>query len=249
MKTIFAVLAVTSIALAQSGKAPVRVLASNGMKAVIDDVRAQCEHTAGAPIDMQVGTSTALKAKIAGGEAFDLVIITAEVADELVKSKTVDGATRMNLGRSGIGVGVRKGAAKLNISSAEAMKKTLLAAKTVTYATAGASRPTLEKMFERMGIASAMAPKLKLQPSSTEAAAQVVAGNVEILLTLISEIVPVKGMNLVGPLPAEFQTYVAFAEAVGSKAKNAAAAKAFAQCLAGAASNASLAANGMERVR
>ena len=102
-------------------------------------------------------------------------------------------------------------------------------------------------MFERLGIAAEMQAKTLLEPGSVQAAEKVVAGEAEILLTLVSEILPVEGMELVGPLPAEFQSYITFDAAVGSRATDAAAARAFIACVAAPAAAPAFAAEGIER--
>jgi molybdate transport system substrate-binding protein len=96
----------------------------------------------------------------------------------------------------------------------------LLAARSITYARDGASRVHLERMFGELGIAAEMKAKSLLEQGSTRAAARVVAGDAEILLTLVSEILPVQGLELLGPLPGHFQSYVAFDAAVGTKSQD-----------------------------
>jgi molybdate transport system substrate-binding protein len=135
------------------------------------------------------------------------------------------------IGRSGIGVGVRSGAARPAIATPEAMKRTLLAAKSVTYAADGASRVHIERMLETLGITQAMKAKSVLEQGSVRATARVAQGEVEIVLTLVSEILPVSGIELVGPLPAAFQSYVSFSAGVGARARNASAAKALVEAL------------------
>src|SRR5205085_2643841 len=144
------------IAIPLWAQAPLQVLVSNGMRPVIEDIKPQAEKAAGRPIAFQFGTSTALKEKISKGESFDAAIITTEVVTALINEKKLNAATRADLARCGIGVGVRSGAPKPDIHTPDALKRTLLNAKSITYASAGASAPHLQKMFERMGIADAV---------------------------------------------------------------------------------------------
>jgi molybdate transport system substrate-binding protein len=231
--------------------AQVRVLASNGMKAVLEDLRPQCERTSGSAgsgitMNIEYATSASLKKRIDGGEAFDLAILTTDLIDQLIQTGKLSAGTRINLGRSGIGVGIRAGAPKPNIRTAEAFKRTLLTAKGVTYAHDGASRVYIERMFQRLGIADAMGPKVILEEGSTRATARVASGDAELVLTLVSEILPAPGVELLGPIPGEFQNYVGFAAGASSKSANAAVASGTIKCFSGPAVAPVLRAKGME---
>ena len=151
------------------------------------------------------------------------------------------------LGRGGIGVGIRAGGHRFAIDTPDAIKRALLAADSVTFAREGASRPHIDRMFERLGIAAEMQAKTLLEAGSVQAAEKVVAGQAEILLTLVSEILPVEGMELIGPLPSEFQSYIAFDGALGAHATDEAAARAFLDCIAAPSAAATFAAKGIER--
>jgi len=236
---------IASSALGQG--APVRVFASNGFRAVFDDLGPTCERSIGHRVSAQFGTSTSLKQRVAAGEAFDVAIMTSEAMEDLVKAGSVTAATRQPLGRSGIGIGVRAGAVKPDIKDAEALKKALVAAKAITYAGDGASRPHIERMVSTMGIADVMTKKTLLEQGSVRAAEKVASGQAQLLITLISEILPAPGVDFVGPLPAEFQHYVSFAAATGTKAANPKAGSALIACLSGPNASAMLKAKGMER--
>jgi molybdate transport system substrate-binding protein len=153
------------------------------------------------------------------------------------------------LAKSGVGVGIRKGAPKPDIRTSEAMKKTLLSAKSVTYAEDGASRTYVERMFQRMGIADVMKAKTALEQGSGRATGRVADGQTELVLTLASEILPVAGIELVGPLPSEHQQYVGFSAGVGAAAagSNKDASMALIKFLASPAVAPVLKAKGMER--
>ena len=241
--TLVAVLISTAASHAQGHG--VRVLISNGFKAVFDDLVPACEKSIGQKVTTQSGTSTSLIEKVNAGEPFDVAIMTTEAMESLGKTGKV--ATRTPLGRSGIGIGGRAGAKKPDIGNAEALKKTFLAAKSVTYAGDGASRPHIDKMMMTLGIADAMTKKTLLEQGSVRAAAKVANGEAELLITLISEILPSPGVELVGPLPMQFQNYVSFAGATGAKSDNAAAGKSLISCLSGPNVAATLKAKGMEK--
>jgi molybdate transport system substrate-binding protein len=241
--TLVAVLLGTAASHAQEHA--VRVLISNGFRAVFDDLVPVCEKSSGHRVAVQSGTSTSLIEKVNAGEPFDVAIMTTEAMETLGKSGKI--AARTPLGRSGIGIGSRAGAKKPDIANAEALKKTFLAAKAITYAGDGASRPHIDRMMGTLGIADVMSKKTLLEQGSVRAAARVASGDADLLITLVSEILPAPGVELVGPLPTQFQNYVSFAGGAAVKSDNAAAGKALISCLSGPNVAATLKAKGMEK--
>ncbi|HUQ52770.1 MAG TPA: substrate-binding domain-containing protein [Gammaproteobacteria bacterium] len=227
--------------------APVRALSSNGVRAALEQVVPQCERTVGRKLDVQFGTSASIKQRIEGGEAIDVAFITSEVVAELAKGGHLAASSITPLGRAGIGVGIRIGARTYDIGTADAIKQALLTASSVTYAQDGASRVHIESMFEKLGIAQQMKAKTMLEQGSTRAAAKVVDGEAELLLTLVSEILPVADMDLLGPLPKEFQSYISFDAAVGAHPADLAAARAFVACVASPQGASVFAEKGIER--
>ena len=223
----------------------VKMFMSNGYRAVFEELSRTCEQSIGRAVMAQFGTSTSLTQRITAGEPFDVAIMTTEAMDDLGKAGKV--GARTALGRSGIGIGVRARAKKPDIRTPEALKTALLNAKSITYAGAGASRPHIERMVATLGIADAMTKKTILEPDSVRSAAKVAAGEAELLITLVSEILPAPGVDLVGPLPLQFQNYVSFAAATGAKAANPEAGKALIACISGPSVAATLTAKGMER--
>jgi molybdate transport system substrate-binding protein len=227
----------------------VRVLASNGVQGALNEIIPQCERAIGHPLSVEFGTTATLKPRIESGEAFDFTVLTSEAIDALIKEGKVATDSRANAARVGIGIGIRAGAVKPDVSTPEALKKALLNAKSITYAAAGASRPPTDKMLDRMGIADALKSKTLLLPGAEETTAALRDGKAEILITLISEIVSAKGLELAGPLPKEFQTYIGFAAGVSPNAKSAEAAKAAVKFLTGPKAAAAYTAKGMEPVK
>jgi len=219
----------------------VRVLASNGIRAVFQDLAPKT--------DADFNSSTVLKQKIDAGEAFDVAIVTSDMMDTLVKEGKIAAGSRVELARAGVGVGIRKGAAKPDIRTAAAIKQTLLKAKSITYADDGASKVYVIKMLERLGIADEIGKKTMREQGSGRATARVADGSAELVLTLTSEILPVPGIELVGPLPAEFQNYIGFSAGVGAKAKNPEGGKALIQVLAGPGNEGKYKAKGMEALK
>ena len=239
MKALFRVLAIAMLAAAcvfaqerGAGGGPVHLLASNGVKALVEEIQPRAEQTIGHRLTIEFNSTAALKQKIGSGEPLDAAILTTEAIEELSHGGKIDAATRADLARCGIGVGIRAGAPKPDISTKASFKNTLLQAKSITYARDGASSPYLVKMFDGLGISSQIQPKIILAQGSIAATGSVRDGKAELVLTLISEIVPVRGIELVGALPAELQSYVRFSAGVGSRAKERDTARALIEFLA-----------------
>jgi molybdate transport system substrate-binding protein len=233
--------------VAQAQESTLRVLASNGVKAALEQLQSESEKQAGRSIAITFGTSASTRQRIEAGEAFDVAVLTADVIDELTKAGKIVPASRKPLGRSGIGIGVRAGAAKPDIKDADALKHVLLAERSLTYAADGASRPFIERMFGTLGITDVMKPKTILEQGSVRATARVVQGDADMLITLISEIVPIPGIELAGPLPSEFQNYVSFAAGIGANARSVESARSLIAFLSSASASPAFTSKGIER--
>jgi molybdate transport system substrate-binding protein len=224
----------------------VHVLASNGIKAVLEDLRAQGEHAIGHTITVDYKPTANLKQDIDAGAQFDVVIVTAESIGQLTKEGKTLGGEGTPISRVGVGIGIRKGAPRPDISTPEALKRALLGTKAISYGPVGASLPYITKMMETLGIADTMKPKTVLLKNSDEINEAVADGKVDFGMTLVSEILPAKGVELLGPFPEAFQGYVRFNAAVGVNAKNSDAANALIKFLAGPDAAASITARGMQ---
>jgi len=228
------------------GEEALRVLVSNGMKAAIEELHPKLESAAGCPIELKYNSSPAVKKQIEAGEEFDLTLITSEAIVDLIRQSKLAGESKTDLVRSELGIGIRKGAARPDIRTIETLKQTLLATKSITYPQDGAGRGYVEKMFERMGIAAKVQPKIMLAPSSGASTQNIATGKAEMVITLYSEIVPVPGVEILGPLPGEFQYHIRFSGAVGAKSKHTGPAKAMLSYLAGPSAAAALKAKGLD---
>jgi len=224
----------------------VRVLASNGIKAVVEDLLPQAQRTIGQMISVQYRPTAALKQEIDAGEPFDVVIVTAESIAQLSKEGKTTGGEGTPISRVGVGIGIRKGAPRPDISSPEALKRALLGAKAIAYGPSGASFPYITRMLDTLGIADAMKPKTLFFDTSDGTNGAVADGKADFGITLVSEILPVKGIELLGPFPEEFQGYVRFSAAVGTNAKNPEAANGLIKFLAGPDALVSIKARGMQ---
>jgi len=211
--------------LTQAQAVEIKLLASNALKSVLQEVAPQFEQASGHRLAITFGSTGNLTASIDKGTPFDVAIMGADALDNLIKRGALAGP-RLDIARSGIGVAYRKGAPKPDISTAAALKSTLLAAKSISFNPQGLSGTHMLAVIEKMGISAEVRPKLKVPPVS--AAEDVAKGLAEIGMTQSSEILPhaAEGAELAGPLPAEVQLYTAFSIAVGAKAQQLDAAKA-----------------------
>jgi molybdate transport system substrate-binding protein len=228
--------------------AEIKVLTAGAFKQVLLVLVPDFEKQTGHKVILENDTVGALTKRIEGGEAFDLAVLTpAAVNDLSTKGKFVAGS-RTNLGRVGVGVVVKEGAPKPDISSVDAFKKTLLAAKSVAYidpAAGGSSGIYVAGLLDKLGVAADVKPKAKLIPGGA-VAEHVARGEAEIGIHQISEILPVKGITLVGPLPADIQNYTVYAAGLGANGKESEAAKALLKTLSGPAAADVLKSKGME---
>ena len=198
--------------------AEIKVFSSNALKSVLEELAPQFEKATGHKVATQFAPAADLKARIDKGEAFDVAILTAALMDDLAKMSRIAVGSRIDVARAGAGVAIRKGAPKPDLTSAESFKRALLQAKSVAYVGTGATGATMRRIFERFGIVEEMKAKTKLL-SGVSAAEAVARGDAELGFTVISEILPVAGAELAGPLPPEVQVYLVFPAAGAASAR------------------------------
>jgi molybdate transport system substrate-binding protein len=224
--------------------ADIKVLASTAVKSVLEELGPQFEKASGHKLVASYGPAAELRKQIDGGTAFDVAILTTSLTNGLAEAGKIDPASRATVARAGLGVAVAAGAEKADVSTDEALKRTLLNAKSIGYNGVGASRAGIEAMFNKLGIADALKPKVKLLDVSAPLA--VAKGDVELGLGPVSEVLPVAGTELAGPFPADVQSYLVFTAGASSASKDAEAAKALIKFLTAPAAAAVLKAKGME---
>ena len=228
--------------------AEIKVLTAGAFKQVLVALVPDFEKQTGHKVTVDNETVGALTKRIEGGEAFDVAVLTPGAVKELAaKGKLVEGSAS-TLARVGVGVMVKAGAPAPDISSVEAFKRALLAAKSVAYidpASGGSSGIYVAGLLDKLGIADQVKPKAKLKKGGY-VADLIASGEAELGIHQISEIVPVKEVTLIGPLPAEIQNYTVYAAGIGAGAKDAEAAKALIKALTGPAAAAVLKSKGME---
>jgi molybdate transport system substrate-binding protein len=225
--------------------AEIKMLVSNAMKTSLEDLVPQFENTSEHKLAITFGAASELKTEIEKGATFDLAILTPAVIDALATAGKVVAASRVDIARAPFGMASRKGAPKPDIGTVEAFRRALLDAKSIAYVEAGAGAPYLKSVFERLGIADQVKPKLKSLPTSNPAAHAVANGEAELGITAISEILPYAGAELVGPLPAEIQFYSVSAAVIAANAKQPEAARSLIKFLTAPATAAVLKAKGL----
>ena len=223
-----------------------RVMVSDGMKTVVEELTPQIEHSTGRKLTAQFNSSKNLRDKIQAGEPFDAAILTSDVLDDLIKQGKIAAGTRIEISRTGMGVGVRAGATKPDIGTSEALKRTLLNAKSISFNPTGASAAHTYEMFAQLGITEAVKPKLILDVEAGRPQMNVAGGKAELVVSLIPEIKFFPGVDLVGPIPPDFQSYINFAGGIATNARDADAAKALIQFITGPVVAPVLKAKGME---
>ena len=163
--------------------------------------------------------SVSIPSRLRRGEVVDVVIVAAESLDEFIKAGTVVNGSRVDLARSGIGLAVRSGTPKPDISSVDALKRALLAAKSVAYSASVSGDYLVGELFPKLGIAAEM--KAKSRRIERERVGAVVArGEAEIGFQQISELLPIAGIDVVGPLPEAVQRVTVFSAGVAASSKH-----------------------------
>jgi molybdate transport system substrate-binding protein len=228
--------------------AELKLLTAGAFKATVLALLPDYERTSGNKVVLENDTVGALMKRIEAGEKFDVVVMTPETVDKLTGEGKVISGSRTNLARVGIGVMVKAGANKPDISTVEAFKKAVLDAKSVSFidpASGGSSGIYIAKLFERLGISDQVKPKEKLKQGGN-VADYVESGEAELGIHQISEILPHAGVTLVGPLPKEIQNYTVYAAGIGAGTQNGDAAKALIASLSGPSAQALFKSKGME---
>jgi len=211
--------------------AEIKVLSALGIMAVMEDLGPRFERTSGHKLAMTFATLTGIVQRVQDGETADVIVIPQQGIDGFVKAGKAAAANVTGLARSGIGVVVRKGEPKPDISSPQSLKHTLLATKSIAYTTPEQGGPTgthVHKMLDRLGIAKDMKSKtiFPKSPGGAAVGLMVAKGEAEIGMHQLQELVPIADIEIVGPLPADLQNTLAFAAVVMNSATDGFASKA-----------------------
>lgn len=224
--------------------AEIKVWTSRAIATVLAEIGPEFERMTGHKLRVTSDLPTAFARRHQAGEQFDILISGSSPVDEWIKAGRLIAETRKDIARSGIGVAIRKGARRPDITTVEAFKRALLDAKSIAYLRVG-SGIYIADLVERLGIADAI--KSKVTRPETDVVSELVAkGEVELGLVVITQILTTAGVVLVGPLPPEIQSYVMFTAGVSANSKELDAAKHLIQFLTGPRARRVIRAQGME---
>jgi molybdate transport system substrate-binding protein len=218
---------IAAIEGAVADAAEVKVLTSVALTSALDELAPQFERATGSKLKIEYSLISDIRKRIIAGETADVIILSRPVMDELQKQDKFASGSVANVAGTPVAVTVRAGTPKPDISSADALKRSLLAAKSIVYADpakGGASGVYFAHVVDQLGIAEQLKSKTILVPGA-QAADTVAKGEAEIGVAQASEIVPVSGAQLVGPLPGEFASITSFSAGIGASTKVAEAAK------------------------
>jgi molybdate transport system substrate-binding protein len=219
------------------------------MRVALIDLTPAFERATKHKITATYGAPGTIRDRVLAGEPLDVLVFPEPGLDALAKESKIVPDSKVILARSGMGLAVRAGAPKPDISTPEALKRTLLASKSIVYTNPALGSPSgvhFAKVLERLGIAEEMKAKTRLHDGTSFNAELVASGEIEFAIQQISEIVPVQGAELAGPLPGDLQLTTVFATGIGKGAKEPAAAKEFIMFLMSPAATAVIKATGME---
>ena len=232
---------------ADANAADVKVLCANGMRAVMSELHPQLKRTTDQRVMMTFGEAGELRKHIQDGERHDVIILPRVVLDEILAQGDIVPGTTVDLAQSSMGIGLRADAPTPDISSGHGLKRALLAARSIAMtdpASGGVSGVHMANVFERLGIAEQLKPKLKLNRGGPNAE-MIAKGEAEMAVQLAHEIRMVPGMQFI-PLPAEFERTFVFSAALGSNAKESRPSKAVLQFLSGSDAMTVIRAKGMD---
>jgi molybdate transport system substrate-binding protein len=233
---MFAIVAALMVAAGAAPAAEIDAMITTAMKDAVDELAPPFQQANGHVLRIVYGPSGGLARRFTGGEAADLIIIDSGALEELIKQgKVLPGRT--DVARTGIGICVRKGAPHPDVSSADALKRALLAAKSIAHtapAGGGITAAHIMRMFDKLGIAAEVTPKVKLAAGGPNGRVSVLvsSGEAEIGLQQVSELMSNPDVEVIGLLPAELQQIITYSAGITAGAKQGEAAKAFIRHLA-----------------
>jgi molybdate transport system substrate-binding protein len=241
-----------SFATASGQNAPsLKVMISPGFRSAFEELVPEFQRKTGHTIATVYGASMgnapdAIPNRLQSGEPADVVILASSAFEELVKKNKVIPGTRVDLARSGIAMAVRAGAQKPDISTLEALKRTLLAAKSVAYSDSVSGVYVSTELFPRLGIADTI--RSKCMKVDGMVGPVIARGDAEIGFQQLSELLPIAGIDIVGPIPPEAQKITTFSGGVAANSKEPEIAKQFLQFLASPEAAAAIKKSGMQPV-
>ena len=245
-QSLFAAMAACVVMLAGvADAAEIKVVGSPGFREAYNELLPGFETASGHHVTTEWGGVNDVAKRVAAGEVADIVILPVAQIDDLLKQGKLVAGSRTDVAKSGVGVAVRAGAPKIDIRSGDALKNALLKAKTIGYST-GPSGVHIARLIQQWGIADAVKSKIVISPSDTPVGEMVARGQAEIGFQQVSELVRIKGIDYLGPLPPEVQEVTVFAAALHKAAASPDAAKALMKYLSAPAAAPIIRKTGME---
>jgi len=224
MKTALSLAAAAFLLSGIAQAAEIKVLSTQATEEAYKELVPQFEKASGHKVSTVFTGTLGVMKRLSDGESYDLLIMSRQSIDELSQSGKVVAGSRTDVAKSGVGVAVTKGKPKPDISSVDALKKTLLSAKSIGYST-GPSGVYVITMFQKLGIADEIKGKLKQTPTGVFVGSIIASGEAEIGFQQVSELTFFPGIDYVGPLPAEVQLITVFSAGIQAGAKQVDAAK------------------------
>jgi len=245
--TLLSILAALLLAPAIAVAAEIQVIQSIGMKEAFIELVPSFEKATGHKVTTTWVGFADIPTRLLAGETFDVVIAAARMIDGLTKQNGIVSGSRVDLARSGVGIVVKAGAPRPDISTTETLKRALLGARSIAYSS-GSSGNYLIGLFQRMGIYEKIKPKLKRATSAVPVGTLVASGEAELGFQQVSELIRFPGVDFIGPLPADIQFNTVFSAAIPSRATEPDAAKALIKFLSSPAAAPAIRKMGMDPI-
>lgn len=225
--------------------AEIRLFASGALKEAYVEIIPAFEKASGHKVSLEWSSTTEIRKRVSAGEIYDLVILGDAGTEALIRDGKLVASTRTVFAKSGISIAIRAGAPRPDIRSADGLRKTLLAAKSVGYSE-GASGTYLVGMFQKLGVYDQVKAKAVIAGANIPVGGKVASGEAEIGFHQLSELLPVKGIDIIGPLPGDLQYLTVFSGALHAAAADRAAVSALLSFLSSPASQEVLKKHGLE---